>query len=395
MCFNDNVKSAGRTNLLGLWKSCLDEVSPGRLLARSDAGRDAGTARLFWGKAARASWQARRSGCPSLVLSPEPRPDSVPSWQKGPLTWVQGEHPLPGPGSFAAGQAILEFFDALRRGGIQKLEVDLSGGASSLAWLKPHGITDASLQHRLGELYRRRQTIETLNRERSRLCLLKAGGTARILRQIAPQVRVRVRLISDVAPFGAQVVGSGPFWDGLTPHRVLADNRRLCRSLMAAATDRGAVVRLLRQAWIAPWKHWVEVASRSALATRDPDCESWILLGGEPLLELPRAASHRKGGRQSQIALALAQELEPEIRRGRLELLCAASDGRDGNSGSAGSWITSETLPGGRFPQEAARALRSFASAELLASSGALLPESQPFTNVQDALIVRIKASSS
>ena len=76
------------------------------------------TAVLCWGKAATATAQAlcrqarsRAVKIPALVISPDaPGPalarelarDAQWNWQ-----WVRGEHPLPGPGSFAAGVALV------------------------------------------------------------------------------------------------------------------------------------------------------------------------------------------------------------------------------------------------------------------------------------------------
>src|SRR4051812_37846694 len=105
MCFNDNVKSPSRTKLLRqwplwrLWNQALDAVSPESLMGRPSAAPP-GLARLFWGKAAQASWRARRSGCLSLVISPDQRPAELPSWQRDRLIWVTGEHPMPEAGSY-------------------------------------------------------------------------------------------------------------------------------------------------------------------------------------------------------------------------------------------------------------------------------------------------------
>ena len=104
--------------LLTLWKKSLDEINPSRVLPAVS-----NEAVLYWGKVAQACFEARppKAGYPFYV--------------------VQGEHPFPGDNSFRAGAEILDFFDSLRRMKINQLRVFLSGGASSMAWIKPSRIS--------------------------------------------------------------------------------------------------------------------------------------------------------------------------------------------------------------------------------------------------------------
>lgn len=93
------------------------------------------------------------------------------------------------------------------------------------------------------------------------------------------------------------------------------------------------------------------------------------------------------------LACLLAIELLPWIEKGKLQLVCASSDGVDGSSGSAGAVLhqrlfqnhgASHWLP--RFK----RAVSTCNSAEVLEKLGALLPSRSTGTNVQDAVAIRV-----
>lgn len=307
------------------------------------------------------------------------------------VRWIQGEHPIPGPGSLAAGAELLEFFDALGRKKTRRLTVFLSGGASSLAWVKPAELSLEDLQARLFKLYRSALDIRALNQKRSRLCRLKQGGAARWLHRLAPRVRARVLVISDVAPFGPEVVGSGPFYDATggtapIPHRLIADNRVWVQSCVRRIEDAGGRLLFAESGWKGPWQQWTRRIG--ALLRR----EGFLVIGGEPQVALPR--SHGSGGRMSHLALSLACEHWEEIRAGELQILCASSDGIDGHSRSAGAWVRPSTLRSVRNPHVLLGALTRFDSAEFLREHSALLPspaDGMSPSNVQDLVLIRTR----
>ncbi len=397
-----------KKSLISAWKEALSEVDPEVLLSEAVRQRPVGerAAYLFWGKAAYRSWEVvsglKSEPVPSLVIMPHGSVSGRPSGV-GRTHWVEAEHPIPGPGSFAAGRALLEFFDSLRREQRRDLRVFLSGGASSLAWVRPSRISEAQLQEQLEELYRKPLPIAELNRRRSKLCALKGGGAARWLRRLAPDVSARVELISDVAPYGPEVVGSGPFWDKRVPHHVMADNGRYVEAF-ARALGSGAKV---LGAWqLGSWESWVSRFEREieseiqAGDSRSPSSQRVFILGGEPQVRVPAWVSRNaRGGRMCQIGAALTLRWARPLREGRLEILAASSDGVDGRSGSAGVYLgleqgrTLDRKPG--LLRELDQATGSFDAARVLDQIGALIPARVSGTNVQDLVAVRIKAPSS
>ena len=366
--------------LEGLWAEGLTAVHPRSLIRPSSEVQD--SAFLFWGKAAAASWEALKPNAPSLVVSSEPRPKSA---CLRTVHWVQAEHPTPGPGSFQAGQCLLEFFDGLRRLGDRRLEIYLSGGASSLAWLAAAGLRADELQSKLAALYRQPLSIAELNARRARLCGLKLGGAARWLNLLAPKIKAQVHLISDVAPYSLQWVGSGPFWNSQIPHHRLADNATLVGAIQAAAHRRGVSV---LGAHSAGWagspggcEDWIRGIEKLRARARTPGL---FILGGEPHLRLPPV--HGKGGRLSHLAGRLAQTYREVIQAGDLKILAASSDGVDGTSGQAGAWVDQKTLPSARA---LAQALCRYDTGSLLMNSRAAYGSGRPTgTNVQDVVML-------
>lgn len=390
--------------LLTLWNEAMNAVDPKSLFGGGRSGgaslRQTPRGVLCWGKAALRTWQTLQERPlrgqavpPSLVIAPDE--SRARRFLEGRI--VFGDHPLPGARSFKAGEALLDFFDSLRRFEIGRLEVFLSGGASSLAWLRPARLSESELRRRLEEGYARAQSIARWNRQRARLCVLKGGGAAGWLRKIAPQVHtVRVHVISDVAPFGPEVVGSGPFWDGKIPHRVVADNAALLSAIESAGARRGDRVLYRRESCPLSWDQWVGVLARKTETALKNGRSGILLMGGEPEVSLPNSPGH--GGRQTQIAGALALRLWRPLLEGKVEILCMSSDGVDGRSGAAGAYLyetnTQSWLSSVSERARLRRALASFDSAGFLWEKGACLPERWTGTNVQDAAIVRVRGAA-
>jgi glycerate-2-kinase len=391
-----------KNSLLQLLSSSLHNIDPVFLLKTVPQERLKGDAYLFLGKASERFFEGLKEIEPEKkpILGISPQGTS----RRWPGHWIQAEHPLPGEGSFRAGRELLEFFDSLRRLGAKRLTVFLSGGASSLVWLPKAQMKQEALLHELDLLYRAGLDIEELNARRSKLCQLKAGGAARWLKYLAPQVKVRVFLLSDVAPSGAKVVGSGPFWDGKIPHTILADNSSWVKALESEARKREIPILHSSSGQLGTWQSWVQSAIRKVEPTLRANRQGLFIFGGEPSVRLPAKkkgsrslqTASQKGGRQSHLALALAHHLRPWILEGRVEILAMSSDGSDGNSGAAGVWIDPKKFPK-RFAlvseNKIQTALRDYQSAALFSKLDALVKPSShaALSNVQDVLMIRVQ----
>ncbi len=353
---------------------------------------------LHWGKAAVATHGAfakgsNRSNDPNhpnyknvLVISPE-----------------NSDHPIPGNRSFRAGKRLVKYFESLGKLRKKHLTVFLSGGASSLAWLPPPPISKMKKQEirrKLRALYRRPLTIQQLNLQRAKLCQLKAGGSARLLKRLAPSIQAKIFVLSDVAPFGMEVVGSGPF-SGL-PHHLLADNRSLVLAAKKASKNSGPLIEV-QHSCLGSEREWARELSQIIRGALKRSQSGIIIRGGEPQVKLP--SRHGRGGRQCQIAARLALEFWDEIRAGRLEILCGSSDGSDGNSGAAavhlstdlGAHLDARPGPGQRMKpmsislqRQLEKAVRSFNTAPFLRKQGWIVPSFATSTNLQDLIVIRV-----
>jgi glycerate-2-kinase len=394
------VKQQDSSSLFELWQSAVEEVRTKALLGPRLGRKSGSVAMLFWGKASLATRQSLEKrhllGPLSLTIAPKGKHDASRGRDSSPRhVTVFGEHPLPGAGSFEAGREIIDFFSRIQSSGIRNLEVFLSGGASSLAWIKPADLSYVELAEKLEALYKRPLPIAELNRERSRLCALKGGGAARLLGRIAPNVRAGVWTVSDVLPFGPEVIGSGPFWDGSVKHTVLADNSMAVEALVRTALKNG--FRILRKSsgllgTVDDWTRLISDYVRQALRHRKTGL---VVLGGEPAVKL--AKKQGRGGRQCHIAASLMLAWLPEILQGRLEILCGSTDGVDGHSRAAGAWIRvsegSKRLGAIRERHLLSKAIDSFDSASYLETIDALLPSRPTGTNVQDLVVVRVRGA--
>jgi glycerate 2-kinase len=352
-----SLKKSQNNSLLTGYLSALKELAPKKLIRGSRPQKD--SAILCWGKAADDFYRAIPHRGRAFVISPK-----------------KSNHPIPGKKSFQAGQNLVRFFDDLDRHSVKNLAVYLSGGASSLAWIPEQGISHGEVVRRLKVLYRKPLSIRDLNRERAKLCQLKSGGAAFLAGAIAPDLKIQVFAVSDVSPFGPEILGGAPFFSRNIPHILLADN----------ATLRGALKRKLKAKDLG----FVEGLMKNVFAIIEKTIRlgkpGTSVFGCEASVLVP--SKHGKGGRQTHLACLLLKEFQHAIQTGKLEILCMSSDGSDGTSGAAGALLTADTAD--ISEKEIDHALKAFDSARVLKSIGALVHVLKTATNVQDVVVIRI-----
>jgi glycerate-2-kinase len=349
---------------------------------------------------------------------------SAPSKGNAALRNLAGDHPLPGPGSARAAEAIAEGISAMPAN--HQALVLLSGGASSLAAAPVDGVSAEDLSALWTFLLGSGRDIVAINTVRKR-CL--RWGAGRLAGALAPRP-VTVLCISDVIGDDPGIVGSGPCAPDPTWGREVL---RLLESLAGSRDIPPSVRRLLeRQASgalpdtpkpgdacfrnvtthiIASNRLAVQgvafrakelglpvLAGASDLAgeareagTRigaflragggGANCFVW---GGETTVSLGGAAAGL-GGRCQELALAAAAELDdvPGVA-----LLAAGTDGRDGPTDAAGALVDGATwarIAGkGRDPEVDLTAHDAY---HALDAADALLRTGPTGTNVMDVVI--------
>ncbi len=319
---------------------------------------------------------------------------------RGQISCLEGDHPVPGARSLAAGAAVLAFVAATRPG--EHVLVLVSGGASSLVESLPTGVTPADLV-RLNEWgLASGRPITELNALRRRVSRLKGGRLAALL----GAARAEALLISDVPGDDPALIGSGlvaaaaaaplppglPDWlgalmapdhglgEGATlPARVVATLEDACGAIERAADTMGLAARRLEPRAAGDAEQAASrYAHELALGTEDV-----LLWGGETTVRLPPEPG--RGGRSQHFALAAARLL---AGHDDLVMLAAGTDGSDGNSDDAGAIVDGGTLARGRAAGlDADEALATADAGRFLEASGDLLHTGPTGTNVGDLVI--------
>lgn len=287
-----------------------------------------------------------------------------------------GSHPLPDARSEAAGRAVIE---VVREADDDDLVVLLlSGGASSLMVAPAAGTSVDQLASLGRRLLLGGVPIVELNRERSRLDRLKGGG----LLGLAFPTRVLTLVLSDVSGVPqsrmGEVVGSGPTAGG--PTVVVASNETAVEAAQVAAEAEGWAV----EPW-PPLRGEARELGRTLgrrLRQHVPARPTAFITGGETTVTVHGSG---RGGRNQELALAAATELDGA--RGRL-LVTLATDGEDGPTDAAGAMVSADSA-------SRARALGLDPSAHLLRNDsypvldalGALLRIGPTGTNVCDLVL--------
>lgn len=349
------VKRAVRQGLLDDWLGDREKPTPIHVLA--------------WGKAApRMAWGLLESKVPFTGLGIAPKGAQVPKIDG--FRWLAGEHPLPGPASFDAGSAILDWVDSLPDDA--PVLVLLSGGASSLAEVAAPRVRREELQELWRRWLRMGVGIDEMNANRSKLSVLKGGLLGERLLRITP--KVRAWLLADTpAAVAQQVVGSGPLnvEAGRIEHRVLASNDEAVAAAGMRLANLGYTV--FRHGRRIEADVAAEVAGFLDAFEALPSGPIALVGGGEATVDLPHDAP--KGGRACHAALAAANHLAARKLAG-VTFAALATDGVDGNSGAAGAIATSADAD--------AQALARFDAASHLGERGALAHAGPTGTNAND-----------
>ncbi|HVL48534.1 MAG TPA: DUF4147 domain-containing protein [Candidatus Thermoplasmatota archaeon] len=416
----DDERSAMRRDAEAAFRAGLAAVDPRAAVARSFAGPgvvDLAAGRLELasfarvrvaavGKAATGMAEAWRAhaGAPSEGLVVAPRADPVEGFRA-----LAGEHPVPGPGSLEAGEALLALAAAADAEDLFVLL--LSGGASALAEAPRVPLSDLRATTRL--LLASGAPIDVVNTVRRRLSRLKGGGLA----EAAGRGTVATLAISDVVGDDPAAIGSGPTVPDPSPPgaaraaleargllaklpasvaRVLADEPpppraaprggfRLVAS-NATAVD-AARAALAARGWrVAPALALAGEArdagrafAARALAERGPVA---LVAGGETTVSLGLDAG--VGGRNQETALAMVEGLAGR----RVVALVAGTDGVDGPTHAAGAFADGTSLERARAAGlDVPAALARHASTHVFATLDDLFVTGPTGTNVADLAI--------
>ena len=281
----------------------------------------------------------------------------------GPVTVIEGDHPIPGEASLAAGRAAREF--VARLGPRDLLICLVSGGGSALMAAPVIPLPD--LQALTSALLASGARIEEINTVRRHLDSLKGGGLA----QAANGAQIVSLILSDVVGDALEAIASGPtapdpstrqdamaivgrisnstypFRETLKPgaplfrnvrNHIIASNETALRAAKKQAEAGGFFAEIIETEMQGEAR---EVGRRLAERLKEtvrirprPFC---LLAGGETTVTL---RGDGRGGRNQELVLGAVETL-----RGMQDilLLSIATDGEDGPTDAAGALATGES----------------------------------------------------
>lgn len=381
-----------RDKLLTWFQAALEAVDPRPLTAAALAGAEPGATVIAIGKAARAMalGAADALGAINGVCVSDAEGE-VPAG----IDLLVGDHPIPGPSSFAAGRRVLE-----EAAHAERCVVLLSGGGSALCEQPLPGVPEEFVAQATRVLLSGGASIGETNLVRGHLSAIKFGGLAR-----AADERVETLVLMDVSGHGPETVASGPTLSRgqdvesalatLTRHgldvppdieiairsvdrapvwgkvRVIADGRDAAIALAAAAVSDGFEA-TVADGWLGGP---VVEAVQNLLAWDGPGIR---VAAGETTLEVSGGG---RGGRNTHAALLVAAESAGTD----LVFAALATDGVDGGAGAAGAIVDGGTVGRGGDP---APALAAFDSASYLDATRDLVVTGRTGTNVADLWVL-------
>lgn len=378
-----------------LLKETVSALDPAPLTARALRGRTGPLTLVAIGKAAAAMCRGAAQAvgevdgiCVTTHVSPVPPG----------IDLVLGEHPIPGDGSFQAGERVIDSV----AGATQPLIALISGGGSSLCEHPIEGVPREFVRETTRALLATGASISDFNLVRRHLSAIKGGGLNR-----AAGSPIETFALSDVCGADPAVIASGPtvsqppdpaaalavlsahgipvpdgvreamsVGDSAVPEpamvTVIGDGHTAARSLAAAAGGTGI------EATIQPG--WLQGEATPAL-------DGFLASAGETGLTIAvgevevAVTGDGIGGRNTHVALLAAERIA-----GTSTIFAAfATDGVDGHSQAAGAIVDGTTTARGGDPRPA---IVASDSASYLQKTGDLIRTGPTGTNVSDLWVI-------
>lgn len=433
----------GRELLSLLYETAVAAVAPTPLATSALTDIEARNDQRFWifafGKAAPAMATGavgalRRSlytVAGGVVVSAEDAPSPFST-----IRSMQGDHPLPGPKSFAAAQLIGDTVGSVR--GDDAAVVLVSGGTTSLVAAPVQGVKEADVRQLFIQLMDAGLDIAAMNAVRKRFLRWGAG---RLAVALAP-ARTRVLLLSDVPSDDPADIGSGPCapdkWSareltgmlegvrllgklapslrdylssvfrGLSPDtpkpghpafahvstHIVGSNAIALDAAVARAKALGVAAERGAFALAGEAAGCGERIARVLLERASGDRPGCLVWGGETTVHLGKASvAQGTGGRCQELALAAARVLaDGGDAAMRITVLAAGTDGRDGPTDATGAFadasLWQRIRDAGADPDAALARHQSYAA---LDKAGALLRRGPTGTNVMDVVIAVVE----
>lgn len=318
------------------------------------------------------------------------------------FTVLESEHPVPGPKSLIAGNALVDFCYGL--GDISNVIFCISGGTSSLVEVLPTGLMLQDIQELTESLLASGLDIHRINSIRRKLSEIKGG---RLVTRLQSR-DVLAYYISDVPDDDVAVIGSGllaakqeptsalgrdllqlphmpiqlppdsPIFKSIV-HKIIANLAQAKQAAAKVGKVLGYEVFVHETFLDEP----VEVAAKNIFSYLKHAPSGLHIWGAETVVELPENPG--RGGRNQHLALLIAKEINGSKD---LVILAAGTDGTDGVTDDAGALVDGSTAERGKQAgRDINTDLLEANSNAFLEASGDLITTGPTGTNVMDLLI--------
>jgi glycerate 2-kinase len=292
------------------------------------------------------------------------------------------DHPLPTERSVDATRGLLEHARSIPVD--HQVMVLISGGGSSMLCAPAGGVSIEEIARQTKALLNAGASIQEINKVRSQLDTIKAGGLAEYLAHVA---RIDAYALCDVIDpdetIRARTIASGPVAIPGVEHTIIADNQSAVDAACAwVAHEHIEMIDIQRQV--------VGAVGDCARLLVERICSSEpaahpraVCLGGEPTVDLQ--GQNGEGGPMLELALACAEQLGDAPFR--WTIMTFATDGVDGPTAAAGALLTDDMLAG-IDPESIRSALDSHDSLRMCDRLGGTIRTGVTGTNVNDVAIV-------
>lgn len=328
----------------------------------------------------------------------------------GPLTLTKGSHPMPDHDSLDAGECMLSFFKKLKKSDFYIYL--LSGGSSAMMESLQPGISLEDLQETNRTLLSNPISIDTINRIRKKISLIKGGGLV-----AATKAKGVVLVLSDVIGDDLNIIGSAPLFYDKTQndkddipcdlrkklpksvqkalhkksktkkkrspkHYIIASNILALQAAKKESKKLGYRTSIITDRLSGLAVDAAKKIIQDALKTNNikPICR---LYGGETTVDVQ---GNGLGGRNQHMSLYALSILKNSPN---IAFLSAGTDGKDGNSKAAGACVDKQSY---KFAQkhnmDIMEYLQRFDSYSFFEKTKDMIKTGNTGTNVMDVTLI-------
>lgn len=241
-------------------------------------------------------------------------------------------HPLVSKKSIKAAKLLIKEIKKLQKN--DHFIFFLSGGTSSMVELPNKNIGLKKFQKVSKKLLLSGIDIKEFNKKRKKLSKIKGG-------KLANSFKTKngvVYLLSDVVGDDIDTIGSAPMNNGVFSHKVIGNNTKALKAAkqyISSKVDTTKIITTILDMDTTKAASYIATQIKKYDNAHQSFC---LLFGGETTTQVNGTGV---GGRNQELALKLLQQ---EVLTKDISILCAGSDGADGNSKATGAFVDFELL---------------------------------------------------